>query len=70
MAVKGQRFALKLKLQNPHVEHGVAIPTRDSREANQLNVASPDLGALKLGDALNLEVDVMARYAARLMETR
>jgi riboflavin synthase len=28
------------------------------------------LGALTLGDALNLEVDVMARYAARLMETR
>jgi len=28
------------------------------------------LGALKHGDALNLEVDVMARYAARLMETR
>jgi riboflavin synthase len=27
------------------------------------------LGALTLGDALNLEVDVMARYAARLMET-
>ena len=28
------------------------------------------LGALKAGDPLNLEVDVMARYAARLMETR
>lgn len=28
------------------------------------------LGALKQGDSLNLEVDVMARYAARLMETR
>ena len=28
------------------------------------------LGALKAGDALNLEVDVMARYAARLTETR
>ena len=27
-------------------------------------------GALKPGDAVNLEVDVMARYAARLMETR
>jgi len=27
-------------------------------------------GALKADDALNLEVDVMARYAARLMETR
>ena len=26
-------------------------------------------GALKAGDTLNLEVDVMARYAARLMET-
>ena len=25
-------------------------------------------GALKAGDALNIEVDVMARYAARLME--
>lgn len=28
------------------------------------------LGTLKAGDALNLEVDVMARYAARLMESR
>ncbi len=28
------------------------------------------LGAIKAGDALNLEVDLMARYAARLMETR
>jgi riboflavin synthase len=28
------------------------------------------LGALKVGDALNLEVDLMARYAARLMEAR
>ena len=28
------------------------------------------LGALKQGDQINLEVDVMARYAARLMEAR
>jgi len=28
------------------------------------------LGAAKAGDGLNLEVDLMARYAARLMETR
>jgi riboflavin synthase len=28
------------------------------------------LGALTQGDRVNLEVDVMARYAARLMETR
>ena len=27
-------------------------------------------GALKAGDQINLEIDVMARYAARLMETR
>jgi riboflavin synthase len=27
-------------------------------------------GALKQGDALNLEIDLMARYAARLMETK
>jgi riboflavin synthase len=27
-------------------------------------------GALRAGDAINLEVDVMARYAARLMEAR
>jgi riboflavin synthase len=27
-------------------------------------------GVLKLGDPINLEIDVMARYAARLMETR
>ncbi len=27
-------------------------------------------GALRAGDAINLEVDVMARYAARLMDTR
>ena len=28
------------------------------------------LGALAAGDEINLEVDLMARYAARLMETR
>jgi riboflavin synthase len=33
-------------------------------------LAVTTLGALKQGDSLNLEVDVMARYAARLMETR
>jgi riboflavin synthase len=27
-------------------------------------------GAAKAGDMLNLEIDQMARYAARLMETR
>ena len=27
-------------------------------------------GALKAGDAINLEIDVMARYAARLLEAR
>lgn len=33
-------------------------------------LAVTTLGALKPGDSINLEVDVMARYAARLMETR
>ena len=33
-------------------------------------LAVTTLGALKQGDSLNLEVDVMARYAARLLETR
>jgi len=33
-------------------------------------LAVTTLGPLKQGDRLNLEVDVMARYAARLMETR
>ena len=28
------------------------------------------LGAIRVGDAVNLEVDTMARYAARLMEAR
>jgi riboflavin synthase len=28
------------------------------------------LGAAKIGDKMNLEIDLMARYAARLMETR
>jgi riboflavin synthase len=27
-------------------------------------------GAIKAGEAVNLEVDMMARYVARLMETR
>jgi riboflavin synthase len=27
-------------------------------------------GALKAGDEVNLEIDTMARYAARLMDTR
>ena len=33
-------------------------------------LAVTTLGPLRAGDQLNLEVDVMARYAARLMETR
>jgi len=33
-------------------------------------LAVTTLGALKPGDSINLEVDVMARYAARLMEAR
>ena len=28
------------------------------------------LGAAKAGDTMNLEIDLMARYAARLMETK
>ena len=28
------------------------------------------LGAAKVGDTMNIEIDLMARYAARLMETR
>ena len=32
-------------------------------------LAVTTLGALVVGDAVNLEVDLMARYAARLMET-
>ena len=33
-------------------------------------LAVTTFGAWKQGDSINLEVDVMARYAARLMETR
>jgi riboflavin synthase len=33
-------------------------------------LAVTTFGTLRQGDALNLEVDLMARYAARLMETR
>jgi riboflavin synthase len=33
-------------------------------------LAVTTLGAVKPGDTLNLEIDVMARYAARLLETR
>ena len=33
-------------------------------------LAGHNLGAAKAGDKLNLEIDVMARYAARLMETK
>jgi riboflavin synthase len=33
-------------------------------------LAVTTLSALRAGDALNLEVDLMARYAARLLETR
>jgi riboflavin synthase len=28
------------------------------------------IGALKPGDVVNIEIDLMARYAARLMETK
>jgi riboflavin synthase len=33
-------------------------------------LAITTFGAVREGDPLNLEVDQMARYAARLMETR
>ncbi len=33
-------------------------------------LAVTTFGALKAGDAINLEIDVMARYAARLLEAR
>ena len=33
-------------------------------------LAVTTFGAMKTGDKLNLEIDVMARYAARLMETQ
>lgn len=33
-------------------------------------LAVTTFGAMKAGDKLNLEIDVMARYAARLMETK
>jgi riboflavin synthase len=33
-------------------------------------LAVTTLGAAKPGDAMNLEIDLMARYAARLMETK
>ena len=33
-------------------------------------LAVTTIGAAKKGDTLNLEIDVMARYAARLMETK
>jgi riboflavin synthase len=33
-------------------------------------LAATTFGAVKPGEAMNLEVDMMARYAARLMETR
>jgi riboflavin synthase len=33
-------------------------------------LAVTTLGAAKAGDRMNFEIDLMARYAARLMETR
>jgi riboflavin synthase len=33
-------------------------------------LAVTTFGAAKAGDGMNLEIDLMARYAARLMETR
>ena len=33
-------------------------------------LAVTTLGAAKPGDKMNLEIDLMARYAARLMETK
>jgi riboflavin synthase len=33
-------------------------------------LAMTTLGSIKPGDKLNLEIDLMARYAARLMETK
>ena len=33
-------------------------------------LAITTIGALAIGDGVNIEVDLMARYAARLLETR
>ena len=33
-------------------------------------LAVTTLGTARTGDRMNLEIDLMARYAARLMETR
>jgi riboflavin synthase len=55
---------------------GVSL-TVNSVEQDQFSVliiphtlAVTTLGATRPGDTLNIEVDLMARYAARLMESR
>ena len=55
---------------------GVSLTVNDAADSTfsvliiPHTLAVTTLGALKQGDSINLEVDVMARYAARLMETR
>ena len=55
---------------------GVSLTVNDvTREAFSVLIIPHTLkvttiGALKAGDRINLEIDLMARYAARLMETR
>jgi riboflavin synthase len=55
---------------------GVSLTVNDVTDATFSVLIIPHtlsvttLGAVKPGDRLNLEIDLMARYAARLMETR
>lgn len=55
---------------------GISLTVNDVRDETFTVLIIPHtlsvttFGALHKGDALNLEVDQMARYAARLMETR
>jgi len=55
--------------------HGVSLTVNDVRraefEANLIphTLAVTTLGRLAAGDRVNIEVDLMARYAARLLET-
>ena len=52
---QSDRHLRRRHLHNPLIPHTLAVTT---------------LGERKAGDDLNLEVDLMARYAARLLEAK
>ena len=57
------------KGRNEATQH-ISIFVVDDNFLVNTEEAVTTFGALKVGEMVNIEIDLMARYAARLMETR